>query len=286
MFILGSVGVAAAGAVVLDRMDPRVRYPDQVSRDMGLVILGAVPHLKTRGGQYRLSRDEAAEVVEALRGVRMNIAYSHGSNGPLMLTVTSPGAGDGKSFLCANLALTFADGGHRTLLIDGDLRRGVLHQRFRVRRRPGLTDHLRGEGDVASMIHATPFASLSFLSCGSRTNSAPELIGSTSMTKLMEYARANYDVIIVDSPPLSAGIDSCLLGALTGNLAMVLRTGVSHREMAEAKLQMLSRFPVRLIGAILNDVPATGTYRYYSYYLPGYAGVEEASGDKAPRELV
>ena len=55
----------------------------------------------------------------------MNIAYSHGSNGPLLLTVTSPGAGDGKSFLCANLALTFADGGHRTLLVDGDLRRGA-----------------------------------------------------------------------------------------------------------------------------------------------------------------
>src|SRR6185503_20122968 len=186
VFFLGSLGLAASGAVVLDRVDPRVRYPDQVSRDMGLTILGAVPHLKTRGGQYRLSRDEAAEVVEALRGVCLNVVYSSGSPSPLMLTVTSPGAGDGKSFLCANLALTFADGGHRTLLIDADLRRGVLHQRFRVRRRPGLTDYLRGECNIASMIHATPFASLSFLACGSRTNSAPELIGSSAMTKLME----------------------------------------------------------------------------------------------------
>jgi capsular exopolysaccharide synthesis family protein len=285
VFLLGSIGLGSAVAVVLDHVDPRVRYPDQVSRDMGLTILGAVPHLKTRGGQYRLSRDEASEVVEALRGVCLNVVYAHGAHTPMMLTVTSPGAGDGKSFLCANLALTFADGGHRTLLIDADLRRGVLHQRFRVRRRPGLTDYLRGECPMEALIRPTPFASLSFMACGSRTHSAPELLASASMTRLMEHVRANYDIVIVDSPPLSGGIDPCILGALTGNLIMVLRTGVSHRELAEAKLQMLSRFPLRTLGAVLNDVPASGTYRYYSYYLPGYEGVEEDS-EKRPRELV
>jgi capsular exopolysaccharide synthesis family protein len=285
VFFLGSIAISSAGAVLLDRMDPRVRYPEQVSQDMGLTILGAVPHLKTRGGQYRLSRDEAAEVVEALRGVCLNLAHSHGTTTPLMLTVTSPGAGDGKSFLCANMALTFADGGHRTLLLDADLRRGVLHQRFRARRRPGLTDYLRGECTLENLIRPTPFGSLSFMACGSRTHSAPELLASAAMTRLMEHIRANYDVVIVDSPPLSGGIDPCILGALTGNLVMVLRTGFSHRELAEAKLQMLSRFPVRLLGAILNDVPASGSYRYYSYYLPGYEGVEEDS-EKRPRELV
>ena len=285
LFFVGALGLASTGAVVMDRLDPRLRYPDQVSRDMGLTILGTVPHLKTRGGQYRLSRDEAAEVVEALRGVCLNLVYSHGGAGPLLVTVSSPGAGDGKSFLCANLALTFADGGHRTLLIDADLRRGVLHQRFRASRRPGLSDCLRGESPLESVIRPTPFASLSFLSCGSRTHSAPELLGSAAMTRLMEQVRANYDVVIVDSPPLSAGIDPCILGALTGNLLMVLRTGVSHRELASAKLEMLSRFPLRLLGAILNDVPPTGSYRYYSYYLPGYSGEEEDS-EKRPRELV
>ena len=136
-----------------------------------------------------------------------------------------------------------------------------------------------------AVIRPTPFASLSFMSCGSRTHSAPELLGSAAMNRLMEQLRANYDVVIVDSPPLSGGIDPCILGALTGNLVTVLRTGFSHRELAEAKLEMLSRFPVRLLGAVLNDVPATGTYRYYSYYLPGYEGVEEDS-EKRPRELV
>ena len=66
---------------------------------------------------------------------------------------------------------------------------------------------------------------------------------------------------------------------------MVLRTGVSHRELASAKLDMLNRFPLRLLGAVLNDVPPTGAYRYYSYYLPGYSGEEEDSV-KRPRELV
>src|SRR5207249_4171233 len=111
---VASLGLGLFGAVVLDRIDPRVRYPDQVSREMGLAILGAVPHLRTlphagRHGRGRVPED-VNQVVEALRGVCLNLVYAHGGRAPLLVTVTSPGAGDGKSFLAANLAHTFADG--------------------------------------------------------------------------------------------------------------------------------------------------------------------------------
>ncbi|MBI4421522.1 MAG: polysaccharide biosynthesis tyrosine autokinase [Gemmatimonadetes bacterium] len=283
---VGSLGLATCGVVLLDRIDPRLNYPEQVSRDLGLSILGAVPHIKARAGGYRLSREEASEVVEALRGVCLNLVYAHGTTGPLLVTMTSPGAGDGKSFLSANLALTFADGGHRTLLIDGDLRRGVLHRRFQVQRRPGLTDYLRGETPVEKLVATTPYPSLSFVPAGSRTHSAPELLGSPAMVRLFEQIRARYDVIVVDSPPLSGGVDPYILAALTGNLVVVLRTGFSHRELAAAKLEMLARLPVRLLGAVLNDVPPGGSYQYYSYYLPGYEGVEEEAKDRKRPGLV
>src|SRR5205807_3662776 len=107
-------------AVLIDRVDPRVRYPDQVSREMGLTILGAVPHIRAgarpeRSGRRVRPPEDVAVVVEALRGVCLNLVYTHGAVAPLVVTITSPGAGDGKSFLAANLGHTFAEAGHRTL---------------------------------------------------------------------------------------------------------------------------------------------------------------------------
>ena len=281
---VASLGLGLFGAVLLDRIDPRVRYPDQVSREMGLAILGAVPHLRTlphagRHGRGRVPED-VNQVVEALRGVCLNLVYAHGGRAPLLVTVTSPGAGDGKSFLAANLAHTFADGGHRTLLIDADIRRGVLHRRLSARRRPGLSDFLRGETPLDAIVQATPYPSLSLIACGTRAYNAPELLGSPPMSELVNGMRSGYDVILIDSPPLAAGVDPLILGTLTGTLVLVLRTGYSHRDVAAAKLEVLQRLPVRLLGAILNDVPAGGAYRYYSYYLPGYEAADENSGSR------
>ncbi|MGH7672235.1 MAG: GumC family protein, partial [Gemmatimonadales bacterium] len=273
MGLLSGLGLGMVGAVLLDRLDPRVRYPEQVSRDLGLPILGAVPHL--RGGE------EPAEVVEALRGVCLNLVHAYGTSGPLLVTVTSPGPGDGKSFLVANLALTFADGGHRTLLVDGDIRRGVLHRRFKAARQPGLGDFLREDATLEQIVQSTTYPWLYLLGCGTRTHRAPELLGSPAMTKLITTLRSAYDVILIDSPPLGAGVDPFILGTATGNVLLVLRTGYSHREMTSAKLEVLDRLPLRTLGAVLNDVPRGVGHDYYanySYYLPGYEAVDEDDG--------
>jgi polysaccharide biosynthesis transport protein len=279
---IGSFGFAVVGAVLLDRIDPRVRYPDQVSRDMGLTILGAVPHMRTlpQGGRGGRVPEDINQVVESLRGVCLNLVYAHGGRPPLVITVTSPGAGDGKSFLAANIAHTFADGGHRALLIDGDIRRGVLHRRLSARRRPGLSDYLRGEAPLDAIVQATPYPSLSLIGCGTRAYNAPELLGSPAMTELLKGLRSGYDAILIDSPPLGAGVDPLILGTLTGTMVLVLRTGYSLRDVAAAKLEVLQRLPVRILGAVLNDVPPGGAYRYYSYYLPGYEAAEEDPGGR------
>ncbi len=281
--LLGSLGLAVVGAVLLDRADPRVRYPDQVSREMGLPILGVLPHFKGRdngNGADRTPRD-VAQLVEALRGVCLNLVYAYGAAGPMVVTITSPGPGDGKSFLAANLAHTFAEGGHRTLLVDADVRRGVLHRRLAARRRPGLTDCLRGEVPFEAIVQATAYPSLTLMGCGTRVRNAPELLSSQAMAQLIQRARPGYDVILVDSPPLAGGVDPFILGTLTGSLLMVLRTGHSVRQVVTAKLEMLERLPVRLLGAVLNDVPPGANYSYYSYYLPGYEAADEQVGGRA-----
>jgi capsular exopolysaccharide synthesis family protein len=271
MGLLAGLGLGIVAAVILDRADTKVRYPEQVSRDLGLPILGAVPHLRDK---------EPAEVVEALRGVRLSVLHEYGA-GPVLLTVTSPESGDGKSFLSANLALAFADGGHNTLLVDGDIRRGVLHRRFRANRQPGLVDFLLGEVGEEALVQQTAYPRLAMIGCGTRTQRAPEVLGSPGMERLLTDLRSRYDVIVIDSPPLAAGVDSFVLGTITGSLLIVLRTGHSHRDLTGAKLEVLDRLPVRVLGAVLNDVPrgaAYGYYAYYSYYLPGYEAVEEGNG--------
>jgi tyrosine-protein kinase Etk/Wzc len=185
----------------------------------------------------------------------------------------------------SNLALAFADAGHRTLLVDADVRRGELHRVMGASRKPGLTDYLQGNATRDDVLQTTRFKGLTFIGGGTRTPSAPELLASSALSELLLSVRSGYDVILLDSPPLGAGVDPYVLGTATGNLLLVLRTGVSDRELAEAKLDMLDRLPVRILGAVLNDVRPTGIYRNYSYnyYVDGYEVRSEADEDAADR---
>lgn len=260
MAIMGSLGLAVGGAMVLDRIDKRVRYPQQVTAEIGLPILGAIQLAPPQGGG-----EQTEQVVEALRELRLSIMHAHGNAGPIMLTITSPGSGDGKSFVSSNLALAFADLGYRTLLIDGDIRRGTLHHVLGGNRKPGLTDYLAGEGSEEGLIQTTQYPNVNFIGAGAWRRSGPELLASPKMRALLGEVRSRYRVIIFDSSPLGAGVDPYVLGTLTGNMLMVLRTGTTDRELAGAKLEALQRLPIRVLGAVLNAVPSQGAYRYYSY---------------------
>ncbi len=281
-FVVG-IGLSLGGAVLLDRVDRRVRYADQVTGELGLQLLSVVPHFDGK----RSGSSDVAPVVEALRGARLNLIYAHGTAGPLIVTVTSPGAGDGKSFIASNLALAFAEAGYRTLLIDGDVRRGALHRAVAASRKPGLTDFLNGHASRPEIIQETEYRSLFFIGAGTRTAAASELLGSEQMTQLFASLRSvsQMNAIIVDSPPLAAGVDAYTLGTLTGSLLVVLRLGLSDRELAEAKLDVLDRLPVRVLGAILNDAAAGARY-YHSYYLQGYEQETEEGEEREARALL
>lgn len=281
---LAGLGLACVGAIGLDRMDPKFRYPDQVSRELGLSILGALPHVK-KAGRNGERPEENAAFQEAVRDLRMNVEYAYGSAGPLIFTISSAGPTDGKSFLSSNLALSFASSGRRVLLVDGDLRRGELHRRCEVQRRPGLTDCIRGDAPIERIVQQTKFLHLDVVASGTRKHDAPELLGSSAAAQLLGEFRSRYDVIVIDSPPLSAGIDPFVLAALSGNLLLVVRTGVSVREVIESKLAVLGRMPVRVLGAVLNDVPRGSIYGYYSSYIPGYDTSDE-SGTALERIIV
>ncbi len=270
---LASLGLGVGLAILLDQLDKRFRYPDQVTRELGLSILGAIPAIRNVRASER-DPEEAAQVVEAFRTIRMNLAHSYGAAGPVLLTVSSPGAGDGKSLVSSNLALSFAEAGYRTLLIDGDIRRGELHRMFSTDRRPGLLDYLVGETTLDAVVRGTTHRNLSLIPCGTRHHHGPELLGSNAMRELMAQVKSHYNVVIIDSPPLGAGIDPFVLGTATANLLLVLRSGETDRQMTEEKLKLLDRLPIRILGAVLNDINTEGVYKYYSY-IYGYTADEE-----------
>src|ERR1043166_5709857 len=271
---LTSRGLGRVGAVVLDRADPRVRTPDQVTRGMRLPILAALPHVSLRQAPGASLR--SADVIEALRGLRVRVLHSQGVEGPLLLTVTSPSVGDGKSFPSVNLALSFAYAGYKTLLIDGDVRRGTQHRVVDAAPEPGLTDVLAGQAAAEAAVQQTGYPNLSILSCGTRMYRSPELLLLPTLRETIARMRTTYQIIIVDSPPLVAGIDPLVLATVTGNLLVVLRSEATDLELAAAKLSVADTLPVRTIGAVLNCVRGHGAFRYYTYDLADYAEPDPA----------
>jgi capsular exopolysaccharide synthesis family protein len=280
----GSLGLVVLGVLLLDKLDRRVRFPEEVTHGLRLPILAAIPNLKNANGKGRRTAENTSHVIEAFRGLRMTLLQERGHQGCLVTAITSPGSGDGKSFISVNLAFALADQGYRTLLIDGDIRRGGLHHFLGGVRKPGLTDYLAGTVSREKVIQPTAYPLLDLLASGRRLHTGPELLGSPGLRDLVRELRSQYAVILIDTPPLGAGVDPFVLGIAAGNMVLVLRTGLSDMQFTEAKLNVLDRLPVRMLGAILNGVPSGGAYRYYGY-IAGYESTDEelvSDGSRLP----
>ena len=141
--------------------------------------------------------------------------------------------------------MSFAEAGTRTILIDGDLRRGEVHSKFGVERQPGMLDYLDEVAELDDVLRDSGFENLTVMPRGRANHRAPELLISPRMSELIAELQQRYEAIIFDSPPLGAGIDPFVLGTATGSLLLVLRSGETNRKMAEVKLKVLERLPVR-----------------------------------------
>jgi succinoglycan biosynthesis transport protein ExoP len=277
--ILGGLAAAVAVALLLDKIDGRIRYPDQATNDLGLPIAATVPLFPKGDGHH--SPDQVSQLVESFRTLRMNVLNSSG--GRVTLAVSSPSPGDGKSFISSNLAMSFADAGFRTLLVDGDTRRGILHEIFGLPRTAGLTDYLSGHVEQHAIIHPTNHDKLSIIPSGNPRKRSPELLTSPSLGRLIADLKTRYDVVIFDTPPLAAGIDGYAIAAATGSLLVVIRIGQTAKRMAAAKLLLVDRLPISVVGTVLNAVPATGEYEYYGY-VSGY-GTEDLEPGKQVAQI-
>ncbi|HEY9230236.1 MAG TPA: polysaccharide biosynthesis tyrosine autokinase, partial [Gemmatimonadaceae bacterium] len=272
MALIGGIGAAIGLAILLDMLDGRLRYPEQATEELGLPVAGTVPRFP-KGGINQNSPEQTFQLVESFRSLRMTVLQAGGGR-TVALAVSSPAPGEGKSLISANLAMSFADAGLRTVLVDGDTRRGALDEMFGVRNAPGLTDYLGGAASMEQVVRATSHPSLVIIPAGVRRRRSPELLTSPRLLELVNALRAKHDVVIFDTPPLAAGVDGYSIASATGSLLMVLRVGKTARRLAAEKLRMFERLPVDIVGAVLNGIELNGTYGYYGY-VPGYEAEDE-----------
>jgi succinoglycan biosynthesis transport protein ExoP len=269
---LAGFALAIGLALLLDMLDGRIRYPEQATQALGLSVVGTLPTLP-KGDITHHSPEQLTQLVESFRTLRLNVINSVGDTASF--AISSPSPGDGKSFVASNLAMSFAEAGFRTVLVDGDTRRGTLHGMFGLPRSPGLTDLLEGNIKTADIVHQTAHDRLFVMPCGTAKRRSPELLTSPKLVAMVADLRRQYDVVIFDTPPMAAGIDSYAISAATGNVLVVLRIGQTEKKMAAAKLMLVDRLPINIIGTVLNAAPSYGEYAYYGY-VDGYgAGDEE-----------
>jgi tyrosine-protein kinase Etk/Wzc len=249
-----------------------------VALDLGLHVVGVVPNLRVLATNSIDDKERSLSVwtaVESFRGLRTQLMQGLRLQYPAVVAVTSPAPGDGKSLVAANLATSFAEPRRPTLIIDGDMRRGILHKTFRTRSNPGLSEYLRGEAKLGDIITMAEASSLSVIPRGSLARSAPELLDSDVFTELVAQLRQHFKVIIFDTPPLVGGVDGLLIGRHSSAVVAVLRAGQTTLDLARARLEHYTQALQVPIVAVLNDVPAEGRYGYSKYVYTHYASPRE-----------
>ena len=277
--------IAGTGFVFLRRnMFKGIDDPDHIERAFHLPVFGLVPLSAEQGlleSSYQRGGERLRSVlatarpkdvtIESLRSLRTSMQFTMMDARNCIVMLTGPMAGVGKSFLTVNLAVLLAHSGKRVLMIDGDMRRGVLERYLGGAQDNGLSELLSGQISLEEAIRASAVDGLSFISCGRRPPNPSELLMSPRLPQYLEGLAKRYDVILIDTPPVLAVTDASIIGAYAASTFFVMRSGVhSEGEIADA-LKRLRAAGVHVQGGIFNGMPA----RARGGYDRSYAAVQE-----------
>ncbi len=207
--------------------------------------------------------DPRSQASEAYRTLRTNLLFSSLDEPLHTLVVTSPAPEEGKSTALANLAVTFAQGGHRTAIVDCDLRRPSQHTIWGIAQEPGLTSMALGNMDTPPFVEVG-VENLRVMPSGPLPPNPADVLGSARMDAIIARLKTEADFVIFDAPPVIAVTDAALLATKLDGVMLVLRAGSTRREHAERARELLERIGVRIVGAVLTN--AEVDTRVVSYY--------------------
>lgn len=233
-------------------------------------------HSRRRHQKFQLISEEGKHsmAAEAYRTLRTNISLSQVDHPIQTLLVTSCVPREGKSTTVANLGVTFAMAQKRVLIVDADLRRPILHRLFGIPNTQGLTHTLSDTVEFDQVFNPTKIANLWVVTCGIIPPNPSELLGSQKMKVFLERAKQQFDIVLLDSPPISSLADASVLGAVVDGVLFIVKVNMANRDLIEKAKEQLETVGANIIGVVLNDVDVKrdGYYRYYYYYNYEYYG--------------
>src|ERR1700735_2861076 len=293
-FLIGLVGGVGL-ALFREYLDNTVKSPDDIEALTGLPSLAVVPAMPgLNAHQGRLSRKAGegtpassagriellsyvqpkSQISEAFRALRTSLLLSQAEHPPQVILVTSALPREGKTTAAVNLAVTLAQLGDRTLLIDSDLRKPGIRRALNLTlgKDIGLSSYLAGVSslDEATIQHPT-ITNLSALTTGPVPPSPANLLSSHRMREAIAELRRRFKFIVIDSPPVMAATDAVILSALTDGVLLVVRSGETPKEAFTRTRDLLAAVKCRLLGVVLNAVDSSAPDYYYSYRYYPYA---------------
>ena len=283
----------------LEYLYTSLKSPEEVEKCLNLPALASIPtiHSKQTNGTLTIFKQsphsrkaysgkllsdikpkQLSHIYEAYRTLKVNFAVTK-TEGRMKsdsilksILITSPGIAEGKTLTAINMAQTFAMSGVRTLLIDTDLRRPMVHRVLGIKKQPGLTDifltnHNMSINDVAdgTVTRLIP-TNLFVLPSGNLPVNPSEILMSRRMADLLSMFKSEYDLVILDSTPVIAVTDAVILGTQVDGVCMVIRSGKTRKDAALKAKQLLENSRSNIIGTIINDIDLQSVYRYYKYF--------------------
>lgn len=287
--LIGGIGLV----LFLDYINNKIESVEDIDRYMKLPALGVIPILSEVGKAKRLLGGKAnkelapagmsnngsviltqveanSSIAESYRQLRTALLLSSAGHAPRTLLITSSQPAEGKTTTSVNTAISLSQTGASVLIVDADLRRPRVHKVFGLKNNAGLSNYLAGEGDLASLIQVA-IPNLYVLPVGPLPPNPAELLGSAKMKNLVEVLSTNFDYLVIDSPPVSSFADSLILSALVEGVIIVVKGGVTAREMAQRTKAHLQSVGAKILGVVINQVKLQPhDYYYYSTYYSRY----------------
>lgn len=269
----GGLFLSIGLAFFFEYLDNRIKTPDEIKGHLGMAYLGMIPAIDTKAmtGSPLINNGAPLDFAEAFRSIRTNVLFSSADAGPKSLVVTSTGPGEGKSTVSANLALSLAAASQRVLLIDADMRRPKVHEVFRTRLEPGLSNVLVAEAKASEAVKKVPSPNLWVLTAGKQPPNPAELLGSKRFEDFLGSLVEHFEWIIIDAPPVLPVTDASVAAHKASGVIFVVGAEMTSRGAAKAALEQLDNAKAAYVGAILNKVDLRRNSYYYSHYHKQYA---------------
>jgi capsular exopolysaccharide synthesis family protein len=281
--ILGCA-LGAFGVVTAEMRDQSFRDPADIKAAFDSPIISHIPFMQVRpASQQSKSPISPAVAVfhrpksresEVFRGLRTQLLFNLREANGKVIQFTSPKQGDGKSTVVANLAVSLARAGQKILLIDGDLRRPIIHRLFDVPMDKGLSSLLQGKEKLKDVIRSCGIPNLSLLPCGPIPSNPTELLAQPSLSQVLQVVKQHFDLVLIDSPPVLPVADPCVITSHVDGVVMIIRVGRDSKPEALRASELLTDVGSRFLGIVVNGGDTRGVGYEYGVYGKSYQAYE------------